>query len=140
MRKKLVLPSIKTSDGEIIPGLRKINGQNCTFYAKPNCSIYNSRPRACRNYPIAFLEDQTENPFIWAKDSVNTCPGIGKGSSLEIQMIIEEGKKTLNEIKAHDELVYELNTEASKCNPLSAREVIWMFIVYAEKYSSANTT
>jgi Fe-S-cluster containining protein len=136
-REKLVLSTIKTSDGEVIPGLRKINGQNCVFYSKPNCSIYHSRPRACRNYPIAFLDSRSKNQFLWAKDSEQTCPGIGKGKLLILSSVVQKGKITLEEIKAHNDFVNELNTEAAKGKPLSAREMIWMFIVYAEQISSA---
>ncbi len=140
LRKRLVLTPVQTSDGKIIPGLMKINGLNCVFYSKPNCSIYNSRPRACRNYPIAFLGAEAEAPFIWAKDSKETCPGIGKGIPLSFPSVIQQGKITLEEINTHNDLVHELNIEASKGKPLSAREVVWMFIVYAEKYSSENNS
>ena len=50
--------------------------------------------------------------------------------------IIQEGKMTLEDIQTHNDLINELNTEALKGTPLSAREVIWLFIVYAEKYLS----
>ncbi len=136
LRKKLVLSAIHTTDGEIIPGLRKINGQNCVFYTRPNCSIYRYRPRACKNYPIAFLGNKSKNRFIWAKDSEKVCPGVGKGRLLSLTTLIQEGKMTLEDIQAHNDLINELNTEASKGTPLSAREVIWLFIVYAEKYLS----
>ena len=137
-RKKMVLSSIHSADGEIIPGLRKINGQNCVFYSKPKCSIYQNRPRACKNYPIVFLDTQSKNQFIWAKDAKKTCPGIGRGNTLALTSVIEEGKITMEEIRIHNELVDELNVEASKGKPLSAREVIWLFIVYAEKYLDRN--
>ena len=42
-------------------------------------------------------------------------------------------KKTLEEIKIHNDLVNELNFEADNNKPLSVREVIWVFIAYGEK-------
>ncbi|MHA1993331.1 MAG: YkgJ family cysteine cluster protein [Candidatus Hodarchaeales archaeon] len=135
-RKKLVLSSIQTSEGEIIPSLRKVKASNCVFYTKPNCSIYQYRPQACKNYPITYLDSKSKNQIIWAKNSQKTCPGIGKGKPLSLNRLIQEKKTTLEVIKTHNDLIHELNTEAAKGEPLTAREVLWMFIVYAEKFSS----
>jgi len=140
IRRRMVLSSIHTSDGEIIPGLRKVNGLNCVFYTKPDCSIYQYRPQACKNYPITFPKNNSEKQIIWAKDSEIKCPGIGKGKPLSLTEISQKRKETHEIILTHNELIRELNIEAKKGNALSAREVIWMFIVYAEKFISTNKT
>ena len=136
MRKKLVLEAIQTKEGNIVPGLRKIAGKNCTFYKQPNCIIYSSRPRACRNYPFAFSRKKEHIEVLLAKDANKNCIGIGKGPSLPISGLYKQGRETLGEIDLHNEFIKELNIEASKGNPLSAREAIWMFIVYGEKLAS----
>ena len=130
---KLVLPTVSTSDGDIIPGIKKINGLNCTFFTQPNCSIYHNRPLACRNYPFTFLRDKTSLKFSWAKNAEKTCPGIGKGEIVDVSYIKQSGDLTLNSLSLHKNLIQELNTEVDRGNPLSAREVIWMFIIYGEK-------
>lgn len=132
-RKKLVLPAISTSDGEVIPGIKKINGLNCTFYNKPNCSIYHNRPLACKNYPFTYLREGKRMKFAWAKNAKNNCPGIDEGAIVETSYIKKNGEETANSLKMHTNLIQELNTEASNGNPLSVREVIWMFIVYGDK-------
>ena len=136
IRERLVLEAVHTVEGEVIPGLKKINGHNCTFYSYPNCTIYQNRPRACRNYPFTFYKKQNQTEFIWAKDAEKNCPGIGKGPSINVDKLLNSGHKTLTEIKSHNELIDQLNIEADKGNPLTAREAIWMFIVYGEKISS----
>ena len=131
-RIKLVLPAVSTSDGEVIPSIKKINGLNCTFFTKPNCSIYNNRPIACQNYPFTFQNNE-EGKFSWAKDAKSTCPGIGRGPLVEDSVVDKLRKITYKTINLHANFIQELNTEADRGKPLSAREVIWMFIVYGEK-------
>ena len=130
---KLVLPTISTSDGEVIPGLKKINGMNCTFYTKPNCSIYSKRPLACKNYPFTFLDIPSDQGFYWAKGAEKSCPGIGKGNLVDKKYIEISRKITNDTISIHQDLIQELNTEAIKGKPLTVREIIWIFIAYGEK-------
>ena len=136
IRKRLVLEAIQTQEGNVVPGLKKISGENCIFYKQPNCTIYSSRPKACRNYPFAFSREREHIEVLFAKDASKNCIGIGKGSSLPISGLYKQGRETLREINQHNEFINELNIEASKGNPLSAREAIWMFIVYGEKLAS----
>ena len=132
-RKKLVLPAISTSDGEVIPGIKKIAGLNCAFYSKPTCSIYHNRPLACKNYPFAFLGKENEITFSWAKNAEKTCPGIGVGELIEYSYIERNGKVTSDNLNMHLNIAQEINTEAANGKPLTVREVIWIFIVYGEK-------
>ncbi len=137
-RKKLVLPAISTSDGEVIPGIKKINGLNCTFYNKPNCSIYPNRPLACKNYPFTYLSKGKGSKFAWAKNAEKSCPGVGEGAIVKTSYIKRNGEETANSLNMHTNFIQELNTEASNGYPLSVREVIWMFIVYGEKMKNQN--
>lgn len=138
-RKKLVLPAISTSDGDVLPGIKKINGLYCVFYFEPNCSIYLSRPLACKNYPFTFLgKEENEIKFSWAKNAEKTCPGIGKGDLIEYSYIEKNGKITSNNLNMHTKITQELNTEAANGKPLTVREVIWILIVYGEKIDNQN--
>jgi Fe-S-cluster containining protein len=136
MRERLVLEAIETKEGNIVPGLRKIGGKNCIFYKQPNCTVYSSRPKACRNYPFAFARKKEHIEVLLAKDAKRDCIGIGKGPLLPISGLYKQGQNTLREIDLHNDFIEELNIEAGKGNPLSARETIWMFIVYGEKFVS----
>ena len=132
-RKKLVLPAISTSDGDVIPGIMKTNGVNCVFYLKPNCSIYNNRPLACKNYPYTFLDHENERNFSWAKNAEKTCPGISEGKLIDYSYVEKNGKITSDNLNMHTSLTQELNTEAANGKPLTVREIVWIFIVYGEK-------
>ncbi len=132
-RKKLVLPAISTSDGDVIPGIMKTNGVNCVFYLKPNCSIYHNRPLACKNYPYTFLDHENKRNFSWAKNAEKTCPGIGEGDLIDYSYIERNGKITYDNLNMHTNFIQELNTEAANGKPLTVREIIWIFIIYAEK-------
>ncbi|MHA1969941.1 MAG: YkgJ family cysteine cluster protein, partial [Candidatus Hodarchaeales archaeon] len=68
--KQLVLSPIQTSQGNVIPGLRKREDNSCIFYFPPNCSIYTNRPMACRNYPLAFVKKKNEISCVWGKKSL----------------------------------------------------------------------
>ncbi|MHA1940485.1 MAG: YkgJ family cysteine cluster protein [Candidatus Hodarchaeales archaeon] len=133
MQSRMVLSAINTSDGEVIPGLRKVEEAHCIFYDPPNCKIYNSRPLACRNYPFTFNFKKSVVTWNWAKDAEKTCRGIGKGKEWINSKLKEIGLDTLNQINKHNEMVKELVLEATKGNPLSAKEALWIFIAYGQK-------
>ena len=129
----MVLNPIQTSEGLVIPGLRKFEGGRCIFYKQPHCMVYSNRPLACQNYPFAFVKHHNEIIFTWVKDSLNTCIGIGKGFPIPGDEIKRLGKEFFKQIYRHNKLVENLNLEASKGTPLSAREALWMMTFYAEK-------
>ena len=133
IQNRMVLSAVKTKEGMIIPGLRKLKNSNCLFYDKPNCKIYNNRPLACRSYPFAFDYSKTSVTWKWAKDAEKTCQGIGKGKLWSEAKLKKLGEVTLNHIREHNDLIKELNLEAKKGNPLSVKEVLWIFIAYAQK-------
>ena len=133
LQNQMVLNPIHSSDGLVIPGLRKFEGGRCIFYKQPNCMVYSKRPLACQNYPFAFVKHQNKIAFTWVKNSINTCIGIEKGFPISDDEIKRLGRKFFEEIYNHNKLVENLNLEASKDNPLSAREALWMMTFYAEK-------
>jgi Fe-S-cluster containining protein len=133
IREQMVLTPIQTSQGNIIPGLRKREDDSCIFYFQPNCSIYLHRPLACKNYPLAFIKEKKEFSCVWAKKSLKSCPGIGKGPIIELNEIKKQAIEYFKEINSHNHVVDELNIEAKKGKPLTARECLWVLLAYGEK-------
>ena len=73
--------------------LKEINKNgNCRFLKGTQCSVYNSRPIACRSWPFW---KENMNPKTWNKEIINFCPGIGKGKTINI---VEIEKKIKNDI------------------------------------------
>ncbi|MFX1516093.1 MAG: YkgJ family cysteine cluster protein [Promethearchaeota archaeon] len=132
LQEKMVLKPIQTSEGDIIPGLRKLN-EICTFYAHPDCQIYPKRPMSCQSYPLAYIKQGQKIICTWVKNSQNTCPGIGKGNVLSHRFIQNLGTRYLHEIETHNQVVRELNKEALNGRPLTARGALWVLISFAEK-------
>ncbi|MFW9778924.1 MAG: YkgJ family cysteine cluster protein [Candidatus Heimdallarchaeota archaeon] len=134
IRERLVLTPIQVTEGQIIPGLRKDSAGDCVFYVRPDCSIYQYRPLACRNYPLTFRKLKGTKALVtaWAKNATKTCPGIGKGVPFSEKAIQEMGEHYFEEVKKHNALVENLNLEAQGGKPLTAREAIWVAIMYAQ--------
>ncbi|MHA1225610.1 MAG: YkgJ family cysteine cluster protein, partial [Candidatus Hodarchaeales archaeon] len=103
--KKLVLKPLMTSDGTIIPSLKKYEGGVCTFYNHPICIIYNSRPLACRNYPFTFITEKKSILVTWARDAEKTCAGIGKGSFPRKTELENIARSTLELITEHNNII-----------------------------------
>ncbi len=132
IQKQMVLEPIETSQGRVLPGLRKLGGKFCVFYSHPNCAIYPNRPLACRNYPFTFLEENKQVFCTWVKNSRKTCPGIGKGFKQSLTDLENLGKQFFKEIQLHNNVVQELNVEALNGRPLTAREALWVLVTYGE--------
>jgi len=65
--------------------LKEINKNgNCQFLEGTKCSVYITRPEACRSWP--FWKENMKAK-IWNKEIVNFCPGIGKGKLLSFSKI-----------------------------------------------------
>lgn len=131
--KQLVLSPIQTSQGNVIPGLRKRENSFCMFYFPPNCSIYADRPLACRNYPLAFVKEKKYFSCVWGKKAFKFCPGIGKGVPIDPLNIRKLGNEYFENIRSHNYVVGEINKEATKEKMLTARESIWILLAYGGK-------
>lgn len=139
LQEQMVLEPIQTSEGNVIPGLRKLKGF-CAFYSRPNCVIYQDRPMSCRSYPLAYIKRRERIACTWVKNSRKTCSGIGKGAVLSQRFIENLGKKFFQEIETHNYIVRELNKEALNGRPLTARGALWILITYGEKKIKNNET
>ena len=134
IRERLVLHPIQTSRGLVIPGLRKHSGGECVFYVEPDCGIYQYRPLACRLYPFAFRKSEDSNApiTVWTKNATKTCRGIGRGGLTLDSELHEMGQRYFEEVRKHNDMVKNLNLEATQDIPLTARESVWVSIVYAQ--------
>jgi len=135
--KQLVLKPLNTSDGIIIPGLKKLDNEVCIFYHKPNCTIYPRRPLACQNYPFAFIRENDFILSIWAKDAEKTCPGIGKGINVNKSSLQKIALTYYRIINEHNRVVENINIEAETGRPLTARESLLILLTYAQKSSES---
>lgn len=57
------------------------------------CSIYDVRPRQCRDYP--FWPELVANPGAWQKETLK-CPGLGQGELHSAPKIIEMVRSQTN--------------------------------------------
>ncbi|MCF7824749.1 MAG: YkgJ family cysteine cluster protein [Candidatus Marinimicrobia bacterium] len=72
----------------------KNDGDNCIFYDKNGCTIYEARPTQCRTYP--FWKANLKSKFRW-KMIEEECEGVGQGklfSFEEIEAIREQTGET----------------------------------------------
>ncbi|HYG73870.1 MAG TPA: YkgJ family cysteine cluster protein [Planctomycetota bacterium] len=54
----------------------KRNGDCVLLDEKKGCSVYDVRPKQCRDYP--FWPEIMKSPFAWLREA-QRCPGIGEG-------------------------------------------------------------
>lgn len=65
-----------------LPVMKSKEDTTCVFY-REGCTVYRERPRACRLFPFRVEEETTSEGDIRLNISCNpTCPGIGKGKSI----------------------------------------------------------
>ena len=133
---KLVLPPILSTEGEILPVLRKKNeNPECIFYDSSNhaCTIYKYRPLACRNFPLGFAEIDGKKTLTWNELGKEICPGINKGEDLtkeQLKGVINETETILKDFKT---IVEQLNVEAVNNNPLTPQEILYTLIYISSK-------
>ena len=72
----------------------KNDGDNCIFYGKNGCTIYEGRPTQCRTYP--FWNANLKSKYRW-KIIEEECEGVGQGklfTSDEIEAIRDQTSQT----------------------------------------------
>jgi uncharacterized protein len=66
-----------------LPVMKSKEDTTCIFY-REGCSIYSVRPIACRLFPFRVEEETLSNGDMLLSINFNpTCPGIGKGKSVD---------------------------------------------------------
>ena len=66
--------------------LRKPLDAQCHFLENHRCTIHPAKPTQCRVYP--FWPELVESRKAW-RDEARSCPGIGKGSLVQIGEALE---------------------------------------------------
>lgn len=133
---KLVLPPVLSTEGEVIPVLRKKNeNPECIFYDSSNhaCTIYDYRPLACRNFPLGFTEFAGKKAITWNELGKEFCPGINKGEELTKEQLKSLIKETETIMKNFKTIVEEINIEAINNNPLTPQEILYTLIYISSK-------
>jgi len=67
--------------------------QDCPFFQKRRCMVYDARPHQCRTWP--FWPENMERD-VWGTEVASFCPGVGKGrlySYEEIGKIVQENRE-----------------------------------------------
>jgi Fe-S-cluster containining protein len=67
--------------------LRKPRHSQCHFLTATGCSLHPVKPVQCRTYP--FWPEYVEFRDLWEYEGKNKCPGIGKGSLIQIGTAME---------------------------------------------------
>jgi Fe-S-cluster containining protein len=67
--------------------LRKPRQSQCHFLTETGCSVHPVKPVQCRVYP--FWPEYVEHRDIWDYEGTHKCPGIGKGSLIQIGTAME---------------------------------------------------
>ena len=66
-----------------LPVMKSKEDTTCVFY-EDGCSVYSVRPKACRLFPFRVEEETNPEGDVLLNISYNpTCPGIGKGVSVD---------------------------------------------------------
>jgi hypothetical protein len=135
VKEQLIINGIKTTEGELIPILKKKKeNSECIFYDRNthNCQIYPYRPLACRMFPLGFTNIAGRKAITWNSMGLNICPGINKGQEIEKEemknliIVAERAISTTNKI------IESINAEAlEKQNLLSSKEAVLMLLYVA---------
>jgi len=98
-----------------LPVMKSREDTLCVFY-KDGCGIYPVRPNACRLFPFRVEEETMPNGDMLLNIRFNpSCPGIGKGSSVD--------KEKLKELVA-DQFMQRAESVASEIQRLQAKGAI----------------
>ena len=137
-QEKLVLTSIRTTIGEGVFILRKNTDQKCIFYTDEtsSCEIHAARPQACRNFPFSFSEKKNELAITLVKGANNFCMGIGKGRDYGKEELAIIGNHTLEIFKEYNNIVTEINKEASQEQPLTPQDALMTLVLVAQQKRS----
>ncbi|MHA1792410.1 MAG: YkgJ family cysteine cluster protein [Promethearchaeota archaeon] len=98
VRERMVLPELKTHKGAAYLGLLKRANGECIFLKNGYCSIYPVRPRICQAFPFTFRRRGASIEISLTEFASNSCPGVGKGSVMNIKKLNSLGDSILRDI------------------------------------------
>ena len=133
LQEQLVISPINTSDGSVIPVLKKRQGGfECIFYDSTThtCQIYDKRPLTCQSFPIRLATFSGRRILTWNTLGATFCPGIGKGPPLSAKVLKAIATKTQSAVDTTNEVIQHINLEAEvKKNPCLPKKFLLRFYI-----------
>ncbi len=116
-------PLLKTESGKAYMALRKMDSGDCIFLKDNQCMIHPIRPFVCRTFPFVFREVIGE--LKWGFSSMkDICPGIGEGSKVTEQELIELSIAALEDLAVYREFAETWNETAAEPTAIGFLEAI----------------
>ncbi|MHA1449954.1 MAG: YkgJ family cysteine cluster protein [Candidatus Hodarchaeales archaeon] len=135
LKERMVFPSFKTIQGEVIIAAHKLENGECTFYnpIKKKCNIYEYRPVVCRSYPFVFSDKNGSILVMISPNARSSCKGLGKGKSVNFPGIVSLGRKIMKQIAETSFIAENVNIEANNDKPLTLRETLLVILNYMSR-------
>jgi Fe-S-cluster containining protein len=125
IKKRLVIPPLKTQKGLSFVGLMKSKDGKCIFYDDKNkkCLIYSIRPNFCRTFPFTFIIDENDPEkirILITEKGKDYCLGLKEDAPKIIKKNwLRLGKRVLKDLKINADFIrnWNISVELDKINP-----------------------
>ncbi len=116
-------PLLKTESGKAYMALRKMESGDCIFLKDNQCMIHPIRPFVCRTFPFVFRNAAGERK--WGLSSMkDICPGLGEGSKVTEQELVELGIAALEDLAVYGEFAETWNETIAEPTAIGFLEAI----------------
>ena len=116
-------PLLKTESGNAYMALRKMESGDCIFLKDNQCMIHPIRPFVCRTFPFVFRNVAGERK--WGLSSMkDICPGLGEGSRVTEQELVELGIAALEDLAIYGEFAETWNETIAEPTAIGFLEAI----------------
>jgi len=106
-------PLLRTESGKAYMALRKVESGDCIFLKDNQCMIHPIRPFVCRTFPFVFRD--VAGTVKWGFSSMKAiCPGIGEGSEVTEQELVELGMEALEDLTIYREFTETWNENTAE--------------------------
>jgi len=117
------IPLLKTESGMAYMALRKMESGDCIFLKDNQCMIHPIRPFVCRTFPFVFRDVAGEAK--WGLSSMkDICPGIGEGSKVTEQELVELCIAALEDLTIYREFAETWNETTAEPTAIGFLEAI----------------
>jgi len=117
------IPLLKTESGMAYMALRKMESGDCIFLKDNQCMIHPIRPFVCRTFPFVFRD--VDGEVKWGFSSMkDICPGIGEGSKVTEQELVELCMGALEDLAIYREFAKTWNETAAEPTAIGFLEAI----------------
>jgi len=116
-------PLLKTESGKAYMALRKMDSGDCVFLKDNQCMIHSIRPSVCRTFPFVFRD--AAGGVKWGFSSMkDICPGLGEGSKVTEQGLVELGMEALEDLTIYREFTETWNDNTAEPTAIGFLEAI----------------